>query len=96
MEANTVLLSVKEYNELRDFKKGIDDGHTYRMYHNGRYFFNYIATKNETVLELIEINESISKENSRLEEPNELLSFKIKQMSFWQLFKFWIKGCKDI
>lgn len=95
MEANTVLLSLKEYNELRDFKYEIDKGHTYRIYYNGYSPFNYMSTKEEAVVDLIRINESLSAEISTLEKEDKVLNFKIKQMSFWQLFKYWIKGCKE-
>jgi len=96
MEMNTVLLSVKEYNGLRDFKENIKNGCSYRVSYSEYKMYDSFLTKEDSIISLLKINKELSAINSRLEEPNSLLSFKIKKMSFWQLFKYWIKGCKDI
>lgn len=76
MQENTVLLSVKEYNELRDFKKEVEENLTkskfavitnqygYRLYsHNvtTKYY-----TQDEAILDFENENKELRKEISEL------------------------------
>jgi len=62
MDVNTVLLPVDEYNELRDFKKSIEEGKTIVYYYAGYNLRKRCYTTDEAVLDVIEANEILMDE----------------------------------
>jgi hypothetical protein len=88
MEKNTVLISVEDYNELRDFKREISNGNTciinsdIYLHHASKFVsesdaVKIIAKENESLTEkLIEKEEEIKGENQ------------LKSMTFWEWLKW--------
>lgn len=62
MEKNTVLLDVKTYNDLRDFKQNIEEGYTIKI-NRGLHCEqqDYIST-DQTFKEIVEFNKHIGKQ----------------------------------
>jgi hypothetical protein len=106
MEANTVILSLPEYNALRDFKTNLEKGNTYR-YLGYQQVSKYAAiqvtnfiTTDEAVKEAMKANEKLIEENceltNRINEleqppvPKEITVDEIKKMSIWE-FRKWRK-----
>lgn len=97
MKENTVLLSIKDYNELRDIKKAVDERKKIFL-HRGfmdNKIIDYILA-NEKDLEnlLIVENDILNKQfNDILTEYSEYrLSVEdVKQMNPWQYLKYWLK-----
>jgi hypothetical protein len=98
MEKDTVLLNVETYNELRDFKKEIEDGYTYRVY-IGMWGSSLRFIGTDEALEEMgqkleekqkEINElkKLSKKEPSKKEPS---IDEIKSMSWWK-FRKWKAG----
>ena len=78
METNTVVLSLNDYNQLREFKEKMEEGNTYKLlqpyvsrsvYWGSEYHspVNYITT-DEAVIELLERNKELLKINTELKE----------------------------
>lgn len=88
MEKDTVLLSTSEYNKLRDFKKEIEAGNTYRDEYG--YFGNsvtYIST-DEAVKQLGEKLEFLKREIDKMKieiEIESLKSAKVKRLRWFNL-----------
>ena len=93
MEKDTVLLNVEKYNELRDFKKEIEDGYTYRVY-LGMWgsSLRFIGT-DEALKEMSEMLEAKQKEIDDLKNPDKKQPSidEIKAMSWWK-FRKWKAG----
>jgi len=104
MEANTVVLSLNEYNALRDFKTNLEKGNIYR-YIGYRQVSSYASmevtcfvTSDEAVKEASEANEKLTEEISKLtnrinelERPpvsKEKSIEEIRKMSMWE-FRKW-------
>jgi hypothetical protein len=80
MEKNTVRISIEYYNELRDFKKGIEDGEfvTYNPY-SGKV---YSITESDVLILLKSRIKKLEEERSEVQEK----IFKLenpKKISFW-------------
>ncbi len=73
MEKNTVLLSLRDYNGLREFREEIEKGNTFCD-----WGFRYIST-DEAVKEITECNQALKKQ---------LDESLIKKMSIWQFIKW--------
>ncbi|WP_159522919.1 hypothetical protein [Sunxiuqinia indica] len=103
MDKNTVLLSVEDYNALRDFKKEITDGNVLVEYYSfgfgvssrTRYY-----TNDEVAKELHKKNDNLKNKIKDLEnrikdlenpKPKETTIDEIKKMSVWQFLK-WKRG----
>lgn len=84
MEANTVILSLPEYNALRAFKENLEKGNTYRTIEYSTMPYNsyqcltipVFITTDEAVKEIARENETLSKhvadlsaENYKLKHP---------------------------
>jgi hypothetical protein len=81
METNTVVLSLQDYNQLREFKEKMEKGNTYKLpqpytYGNGQWFLGqtypattYITT-DEAVTDLLEKNKQLSEINEELTKEN--------------------------
>jgi hypothetical protein len=78
----TVKISLKDYNELRDFKNGIENGNTIVVFDVRRGTGIYVST-NDTVKELAEMNSGLVEEMNNKEK-------KLKKMSIWE-FRRWKK-----
>ena len=107
MQENTVLLSVKEYNELRDFKKEVEENLTKSKFavitnHYGfGLYSNSLTTKyytqDEVILDFENKNKKLKKEicelKSKLEikESVEETIDDLKNMSYWE-FRKWRKS----
>lgn len=93
MEKDTILLNVETYNELRDFKKEIEHGYTYRV--DFGYWGNsitYVST-DEAIKEMSQRLETLKKENEDLKNPDKKQPSidEIKAMSWWK-FRKWKAG----
>lgn len=76
MEANTVVLSLSEYNALRDFKTNLEKGNTYRTcdyrrVYNGEYLqgTTFVST-DEAVKEVTAICEQLTQKIEELGKEN--------------------------
>ena len=81
MEKNTVTISIQYYNELRDFKKGIEDGEfvTYNSYAGNIYS----VTESDVIIVLKSRIKKLEEGKSELHEK----IFKLenpKKISFWK------------
>jgi len=82
MEKDTVVLNIRDYNELRDFKQYIEKNYTLKVsnFHYSR--IDTYITKDEAVKEVVDkLNEATVK----LKEIDD-----IKNMSYWE-FRKWKK-----
>lgn len=103
MDKNTVLLSVEDYNALRDFKKKITDGNVLVEYYSfgiGESSTTSYYTSDEVAKELHKKNYNLKQEIEEFEKKiKELENTKqkettideIKKMSIWQFLK-WKRG----
>jgi hypothetical protein len=84
MQANTVLLKVEEFNELRDFKKEIKKGYTYVLKSKNSAIWNVFVATDEAIKDLAEINDSLFKEITQMKEHE---YDNVKKMSIYQFLK---------
>lgn len=88
MEKDTVILSTKDYNELRDFKINIEEGYTCKIDWTD---IEYISTK-DTIKEIYKKYREIADENKKLKKrlrelkKTNLSKDEISKMS-WREFK---------
>jgi len=90
MKNNQVILSLEDYNGLRDFEREIEKGNTFRLWTGWGEELKYIST-DETVKEISEINKKLSAEIIELKhkDKSKLKTFNdIKKMSIWQFIKW--------
>ncbi len=87
METNTVLLPVEEYNRLRDFYNGIEDGKfvSVRWWPNGSVY--YVSEK-DVLINLKDQIEKLEKELKSFTDPDEKSIDDVKGMSIWQFIKW--------
>ena len=86
MQKDTVILSIEEYNELRDFKKEIENGKTLILstgFYGTKLFF---YTKDEAIKLLIDASKDLEEENESLRK--EKPTSQVKRMSIWQFLKW--------
>lgn len=103
MEKDTVILSLEKYNELRDFKRNVEEGKvvSFMSYNpfNDYWSKRCFLTENEALKKVQEINQDLKKQltifKNRTEKlienenkPKELSIAEIKNMSYWQLIKW--------
>ena len=91
MEKDTVLLAVENYNELRDFKKKIEEGYTLTITSSIFYYDRRFITTDKAVKELVDANKELQKQIEDLRSGNqkkELPISEIKRMSIWQFLKW--------
>ena len=92
MEKNTVLLSVEDYNELRDFQKKTSEGYI-EVYGNCG-LRTYYTTKDEAIKEIAAHNKDLKDELYELQnpppkvEPSIIKLRRVKKMSIWQFIKW--------
>jgi len=67
MEANTVILNLEEYNELRDFKTDIEKNHTIKIGYGLNFYELSYITRDEAVKQAMEIIEEKNKRINQLE-----------------------------
>jgi len=103
MEINTILLSLKEYNELRDFKtevlkekKIVCTVHTKSGFYGDNYYYNddekITFYKPDDALEtLYTLNKTLEEENKSLRTKCMELNTKLssfKKLSIWEFLKW--------
>ena len=104
METNTVVLTLSDYNELREFKEKMEKGNTYMVpqpHTNSSWLTNYsplpsvkYITTDMAVRELLDRNDKLSFINDELNnEVNRLLNSRpnigrLKSMSIWEFIKW--------
>lgn len=99
MEVNTAILSLAEYNQLRDFKKTIEEGNTVQFYGNS-WGLTFISTDealkkaeqgNKELKDQIRFLEQANYElrNPKKVEPSPAFTLAdVKKMSVWQFLKW--------
>lgn len=90
MEKDTINLSLKDYNELRDFKKAIESYGGVQFYWSGFSCSSTIYTKNQAIIKISEANIRLSLRIKELENPktHQPTYSEIKKMNWWQFRKF--------
>lgn len=89
-DKNTVTIDLEIYNQLRDFKKTIEENNTIRINSLNSFFqssYNFI-TKDELSKEILYKNKELNEENIKLKENNRLEINKLKKMSVWEFIKW--------
>lgn len=102
MEKDTVLLDLKIYNDLRDFKKKIEEGFTYKIeggFHRISPYKRFIGTDkaleemNKKIEDVNKKIEDVNKENEILKKKNEkiedLKKENEKQISILKGMSWW-------
>ena len=89
-----VLLNIEDYNRLRDFKKGIETGHTYRVCFGpfGQYTEVFIGT-DEALKKMGQKLEKKQKEIDKLNKLDRIEVKVLKTMSWWE-FRKWKASIK--
>ena len=91
MEKNTVVLSVDEYNELRDLRTKLEEGEKICISYG--YYSHYFKTTDEKLIEIAKINKEVTDRynllKDELKEKNNLIK-SISKMSI-QEFRKWRK-----
>ena len=89
METNTVILSLNDYNELRDFKDKIQKEYTLNTWCSYHSHQTWVST-NDALKELAETNNLLEKTIRELKYPikKEPSISEIKKMSVWQFLKW--------
>jgi hypothetical protein len=92
----TATIELKKYNELRDFKKNLEEDFVLKI-HKNRYEKEtqcYISTE-DAVLEIAAVNEGLMKDIQRLTKTNdeyfekgENLKIELSKMSIWEFIKW--------
>ena len=85
METNTVILSVEEYNKLRDFKINIEKGNTYSVLRNMYSVYDNFITTDEAVKEVLKINKELAENVDTINGKNIL---DVSKMSIWEFIKW--------
>jgi len=90
MEKDTINLSLKDYNELRDFKTAIENDGGVKFYWTSSGYSNIIYTKNQALEKLADANILLAKRIKDLENPktHQPTYNEIKKMNWWQFRKF--------
>ena len=103
MKANTVVLTINEYNELRDFKKRIEDGKICGIKYGGFGLSSgeYFYTENKAIAKFEDKNNELEIKIKDLESTVKRLEImdkinpreidKLKKMSYWE-FRKWKKS----
>ena len=93
MEINTVILSVEEYNKLRDFKINIEKGNTFSVLRDRFSSYDQFITTNEAVKEVLKINEEMAYKllNHDVTRINGKNVLDVSKMSIWEFIKWKIK-----
>ncbi len=93
MEKNTVLLSLEDYNELREFKEKTESGFVPVWNCCGIYCHFY--TKDEAIKDIAEQNKGLKNKMLKLEVNDEIVKEEckeeikeIRKMSIWQFMKW--------
>ena len=90
MEINTVILSVEEYNKLRDFKINIEKGNTFSVLRDRFSSYDQFITTNEAVKEVLKINEEMAYKllNHDVTRINGKNVLDVSKMSIWEFIKW--------
>lgn len=87
---NTVNLDLNTYNNLRDFRSGIEKNHVVSIYRDSWNGEEQIFTTNDAVIEIAKENQRLAKIIRELKNPEKQQPTidDIKKMSWWQ-FRKW-------
>jgi aromatic ring-opening dioxygenase LigB subunit len=106
MERDTVLLSINQYNALRDFKKKIEDGNTFTVitsripgYGHGIDIDSRVTTfytKDDVIQTYAETNADLARVNEELVAENEKLRYKIKEFGITESKEITINDIKKM
>jgi len=89
METNTVILSVEEYNKLRDFKINIEKGNTYSILRNMYSVYDNFITTDEAVKEVLKINKELAENQiQNVDTINGKNILDVSKMSIWEFIKW--------
>ena len=90
MEKNTVNLSVKDYNELRDFNEAIRESRAVHVYLNwDNEFSSTLYTESEAVDKIAKVNIELKAAMRKLQNPDIEKSIEeVRRMSLWT-FRKW-------
>ena len=93
MEKNTVILSVEDYNSLRDFKINIEKGNTFSVLRDRFRAYDQFITTNEAVKEVLKVNEEMAYKllNPDVTRINGKTVLDVSKMSIWEFIKWKIK-----
>lgn len=93
MEKNTIILSVEDYNEMRDFNENVKANNAVSVFWNWNKYQTRMYTQNEAVIEIAKANESLKEKIEELKNPDKKQPSidEIKAMS-WRKFRKWKKG----
>jgi hypothetical protein len=97
MEKNTILLDLKEYDKLRDFKKNIEQNKTLKVHYcyndNYKEIYNWtILTTEEAIKEILKDNKTLKE---ALEHKKDIDLEDVKKMSIWKFLK-WRKSFSNV
>ena len=89
METNTVVLDIKEYNSLRDFRENVKEGKTFTEYrHYSSGYSVVVYGKEDSVKELMSTIESLREDVKGLKDDKYKTTDQIKRMSIFQFIKW--------
>jgi hypothetical protein len=91
MKKNTINLSIKQYNKLRDFKNAIQNNKSVSFYYNWDGGVETIFyTKDEAVKEVSEANKKLKLKINELinSKKNQITFEELKKMSLWQFINW--------
>ena len=100
MGKNTIILSVEDYNSLRDFKINIEKGNTYSVLRDRFRAYDQFITTNEAVKEVLKVNEEMAYKfeemaykllNPDVTRINGKTVLDVSKMSIWEFIKWKIK-----
>ena len=93
MGKNTIILSVEDYNSLRDFKINIEKGNTYSFLRERLRAYDQFITTNEAVKEVLKVNEEMAYKllNPDVTRINGKTVLDVSKMSIWEFIKWKIK-----
>ncbi len=93
MGKNTIILSVEDYNSLRDFKINIDKRNTYSVLRDRFRAYDQFITTNEAVKEVLKVNEEMAYKllNPDVTRINGKTVLDVSKMSIWEFIKWKIK-----
>jgi len=100
MEKDTVILDIKTYNELRDFKKEIEANNTMVISSSmaisssglvGYPMLKTFISESTTVKEIAQENARLKEQIEELKNQKEPSIYELKRMSYWE-FRKWRKS----
>jgi len=91
MEKDTVILSLTEYNELRDLRQATTQGKTLLITVASTGYNKEFISNSEAVEQIANINFQLAQKIDQLDQLNKLRFnelVRVKKMSYWQFLKW--------